>query len=70
MLGFIWQGAATFSPEAQQSVLAALLARRPSALLVAPTDPAALTGTLARMRYIDRDIPVRVVTRRQGHSAF
>jgi ribose transport system substrate-binding protein len=45
-MGFIWQGAATFSPEDQQPVLAALLAKKPSALLVAPTDPAALTGTL------------------------
>jgi ribose transport system substrate-binding protein len=47
-MGFIWQGAATFSPEDQQPVLAALLARHPSALIVAPTDPAALTGTLAQ----------------------
>jgi ribose transport system substrate-binding protein len=47
-MGFIWEGAATYSPEAQQPVLAALLARHPSALLVAPTDPSALTGTLAQ----------------------
>jgi ribose transport system substrate-binding protein len=49
-MGFIWEGAATFSPEAQQPVLAALLARHPSALLVAPTDPSALTGTLSQFK--------------------
>jgi ribose transport system substrate-binding protein len=49
-MGFIWQGAATFSPEDQQPVLAALLARHPSALLVAPTDPNALTSTLEQFK--------------------
>jgi len=49
-MGFIWEGAADFSPEAQQPVLAALLARHPSALLVAPTDPSALTGTLEQFK--------------------
>jgi ribose transport system substrate-binding protein len=58
-MGFIWQGAATFSPEDQQPVLAALLARHPSALLVAPTDPAALTGTLAQFH--SAGIPVITV---------
>jgi len=47
-MGFTWEGASTYSPEAQQPVLAALLAHHPSALLVAPTDPAALNGTLSQ----------------------
>lgn len=47
-MGFIWEGSPTFSPEDQQPILAALLARHPSALLVAPTDPNAVTGTLAQ----------------------
>jgi ribose transport system substrate-binding protein len=49
-MGFIWEGASAFSPEAQQPVLSALLARHPSALLVAPTDPKALTGTLSQFK--------------------
>jgi ribose transport system substrate-binding protein len=49
-MGFIFEGAPAFSPEAQQPVLAALLARHPSALLVAPTDPGALTGTLQQFK--------------------
>lgn len=58
-MGFVWEGAATFSPEDQQPVLAALLARHVSALLVAPTDPAALTGTLAQ--YHSAGIPIITV---------
>ena len=49
-MGFIFEGAPAFSPEAQQPVLAALLARHPSALLVAPTDPVAVTGTLQQFK--------------------
>jgi ribose transport system substrate-binding protein len=58
-MGFIWEGASDFSPEAQQPVLAALLARHPSALLVAPTDPSALTGTLEQ--YKSAGIPIITV---------
>lgn len=47
-MGFTWEGASTYSPEAQQPVLAALLARHPSALILAPTDPNALNGTLSQ----------------------
>lgn len=47
-MGFTWEGASTFSPEAQTPVLSALLARKPSALLVAPTDPTAVTGVLSQ----------------------
>lgn len=49
-MNFIWSGAATFSPEDQQPVLAALLAKHPSALIVAPTDPKALTGTFEQFK--------------------
>jgi ribose transport system substrate-binding protein len=47
-MGFTWEGASTYSPEDQQPVLAALLAHHPSALILAPTDPDALNGTLAQ----------------------
>jgi ribose transport system substrate-binding protein len=56
---FVWEGASTFSPEAQAPVLTALLAQKPSALLVAPTDPVALTSILKR--YIAAGIPVITV---------
>lgn len=58
-MGFIWQGASQFSPEAQLPVLSALLARHPSALLVAPTDPNAVTGVLSQ--YKSAGIPIITV---------
>lgn len=58
-MGFIWEGAPAFSPEAQAPILSALLARHPSALIVAPTDPVALTGILKQ--YIAAGIPVITV---------
>jgi ribose transport system substrate-binding protein len=58
-MGFIWEGASAFSAGSQQPVLAALLARHPSALLVAPTDATAVTGTLAQFH--SAGIPVIAV---------
>jgi len=58
-MGFIWEGGSTFSPEAQAPVLSALLARHPSALIVAPTDPVALTSILKQ--YKAAGIPVITV---------
>jgi len=58
-MGFIWEGGSTFSPEAQAPVLSALLARHPSALIVAPTDPNALTSILKQ--YKAAGIPVITV---------
>lgn len=54
-----WEGGATFSPEAQAPVLSALLAHKPKALLVAPTDPVALTSILKQ--YKAAGIPVITV---------
>ncbi len=58
-MNFIWQGASAFSPEAQAPVLSALLAKHPSALLVAPTDPNALTSILKQ--YKAAHIPIITV---------
>ena len=58
-MGFTTQAAATYSPETQQPILAAILARHPSALIVAPTDPDALNGTLAQ--YHAAGIPIITV---------
>jgi ribose transport system substrate-binding protein len=55
----IWEGASDFSPEAQAPVLSALLARHPKALLVAPTDPTAVTNILDR--YHAAGIPIITV---------
>ncbi len=49
-MSFTWEGASAYSPETQQPILAAVLARHPSALLVAPTDPEALNGTFSQFR--------------------
>jgi ribose transport system substrate-binding protein len=56
---FVWEGASTFSPEAQTPVLTALLAQKPSALIVAPTDPNAVTPVLKQ--FIAAGIPVITV---------
>jgi ribose transport system substrate-binding protein len=58
-MGFTVQAAATYSPETQQPILAAILARHPSALIVAPTDPDALNGTLSQ--YHAAGIPIITV---------
>ncbi len=45
-----WQGGATFSPSTQLPVVNSLLAKHPSALLIAPTDVKALQAPIARFR--------------------
>ena len=53
---FIYQGAPAYSPEAQVPILAALLAKKPIALLVDPTDPIAVTSVLKE--FVAAGIPV------------
>src|SRR6185437_3267727 len=45
-MNIIWQASPTFSPETQTPILQTLLAKHPSALLLAPTDPNALDPVL------------------------
>ena len=55
----IWQGGASFSPETQIPILQALLAKRPDALLVAPTNDTALASPIGQ--YVAAKIPVIAV---------
>ncbi len=52
----IWQGGTTFSPTTQIPVVDALLAKHPSALLIAPTDVKALRAPIER--FVKAGIPV------------
>jgi ribose transport system substrate-binding protein len=47
----LYEGSPTFTPSDQLPVLEALLARHPSALIVTPTDPTALTATIKKFDY-------------------
>ncbi len=55
----IWQGGTTFSPTAQLPVVNALLAKSPSALLIAPTDVNALKAPI--QKFVSAGIPVIAV---------
>jgi ribose transport system substrate-binding protein len=55
----IWQGGSSFSPETQIPVLQALLAKRPAALLIAPTDVTALINPIRQ--FANAHIPVIAV---------
>lgn len=54
-----WQGGTTFSPTAQLPVVNALLAKNPSALLIAPTDVNALKAPI--QKFVNANIPVIAV---------
>jgi len=54
-----WQGGTTFSPTAQLPVVNALLAKNPSALLIAPTDVNALKAPI--QKFVNASIPVIAV---------
>jgi ribose transport system substrate-binding protein len=54
-----WQGGTTFSPTAQLPVVNALLAKSPSALLIAPTDVNALKAPI--QKFVNASIPVIAV---------
>lgn len=54
-----WQGGTTFSPTSQMPVVNALLAKHPSALLIAPTDVVALKAPI--QRFVSAGIPVITV---------
>lgn len=54
-----WQGGTTFSPTAQLPVVNALLAKNPSALLIAPTDVNALKSPI--QKFVNANIPVIAV---------
>ena len=54
-----WQGGTTFSPTAQLPVVNALLAKSPSALLIAPTDVNALKAPI--QKFVNANIPVIAV---------
>jgi ribose transport system substrate-binding protein len=54
-----WQGGTTFSPTAQLPVVNALLAKSPSALLIAPTDVNALKAPI--QKFVSAGIPVIAV---------
>lgn len=54
-----WQGGTTFSPTAQVPVVNALLAKSPSALLIAPTDVNALKAPI--QKFVNANIPVIAV---------
>jgi ribose transport system substrate-binding protein len=58
-LHMLWQGASTWSAEAQIPVLQALLAKHPAALLVVPTDDTALINPIKQ--FVDAHIPVIAV---------
>lgn len=51
-----WQGGTSFSPSSQIPVVSSLLAKHPSALLIAPTDVTALKGPI--QQYVSAHIPV------------
>lgn len=55
-MGVIYQGASTYSPEAQIPVVQAVLAKHPSGLLIASTDVKALNAPIAA--YKAKGIPV------------
>lgn len=54
-----WQGGTTFSPTAQLPVVNSLLAKSPSALLIAPTDVNALKPPI--QKFVNANIPVIAV---------
>jgi ribose transport system substrate-binding protein len=54
-----WQGGTTFSPTTQIPVVNSLLAERPSALLIAPTDVKALQSPI--QKFVNAGIPVIAV---------
>ena len=54
-----WQGGTTFSPTTQLPVVNALLAKSPSALLIAPTDVNALKSPI--QKFVNANIPVIAV---------
>ena len=54
-----WQGGPTFSPSTQLPVVNSLLAKHPSALLIAPTDVKALQAPI--QRFVSAGIPVIAV---------
>jgi ribose transport system substrate-binding protein len=55
----IWEGGTSFSPESQIPVVESLLAKHPSALLIAPTDVKALIGPIKQ--FVAAHIPVITV---------
>jgi ribose transport system substrate-binding protein len=58
-VNLIWQGGTTFSPTTQLPVVSALLAKSPSALLIAPTDVNALKAPI--QKFVSAGIPVIAV---------
>ena len=54
-----WQGGTTFSPTTQMPVVNSLLAKSPSALLIAPTDVNALKAPI--QKFVNAGIPVIAV---------
>jgi len=58
-VNLIWQGGTTFSPTTQLPVVESLLAKSPSALLIAPTDVNALKAPI--QRFVSAGIPVIAV---------
>lgn len=54
-----WQGGTTFSPNTQLPVVNSLLAKHPSALLIAPTDVTALKAPI--QKFVNAHIPVIAV---------
>jgi len=51
-----WQGGSTFSPDSQTPVVNSLLAQKPSALVIAPTDPTAMVPPL--LAWQQANIPI------------
>lgn len=58
-VNLIWQGGTTFSPSTQLPVVESLLAKSPSALLIAPTDVVALKAPI--QKFVSAGIPVIAV---------
>jgi ribose transport system substrate-binding protein len=58
-VNLIWQGGTTFSPTSQLPVVNSLLAKKPSALLIAPTDVNALKAPI--QKFTQANIPVIAV---------
>lgn len=58
-VNLIWQGGTTFSPTAQLPVVTSVLAKSPSALLIAPTDVNALKAPI--QKFVNAGIPVIAV---------